>query len=102
MATREEIKEAIDTYTDDSCLYPDKSCEFCADGYCVSTEQAYKCLMKRFGEIGVVLKVDRELPKNPFGQTDDADSAWHQFVLSIQEDMLKWHNDSLESLIKEG
>ena len=62
MTKQEEIKEVIDAYTDDECLYPDKDCECRNRGYCVSTDDAYKCLMKRLDEIGLVLKVDRELP----------------------------------------
>ena len=62
---QEEIREAIDAYTDDDCLYPDKECEFCRGEYCVSDEDSYKCLMKRLDELGVVIKVDKPLPLPP-------------------------------------
>jgi len=62
MTKQEEIMETIDTFTDDICLYPDKDCEWRRRVYCVSGEDAYKCLMKRLDELGVVIKVERELP----------------------------------------
>ncbi|MBA7665095.1 hypothetical protein ES703_73161 [subsurface metagenome] len=58
MPKREEIREIIDTYTDDGCFYPTKNCKLCKGGYCISTDDAYKCLMKRLGEVGVVMKVE--------------------------------------------
>jgi hypothetical protein len=63
MNKQEEIREVIDTYTDDGCLFPDRSCNALGSGYCSSDEEAYKCLMQRLDKIGVVIKVDRELPK---------------------------------------
>ena len=53
---RAVIKEVINAYTDDVCLYPGKNCEFHKGRYCVEDEGAYKCLMKRLGEFGVVIK----------------------------------------------
>ena len=65
--TAEEIREVIDAYTDDVCLYQDSPCEFQGKSglevYCSSAEGSYMCLMKRLSEIGVVIKVDREFPK---------------------------------------
>ena len=61
MTKQEEIKEVIAAYANDECLYPDEYCEF-RHLYCVSEEDAYKCLMKRLDGIGVVIKTDRELP----------------------------------------
>ncbi len=55
--TREEIREIIDTYTDDGCLYFENDCGFRNDKYCVSDEASYQCLMKRLDELGVVIKV---------------------------------------------
>ena len=64
MTKQEEIREVIDAYTDDDCQYHDRPCEFRGSyGYCISTDDAYKCLMKRLDELGVVIKVDRELPE---------------------------------------
>lgn len=41
---REEIREVIDTYTDNSCLYPDEECESRGEnGYCVSTKGGIEC-----------------------------------------------------------
>jgi len=61
MGKQEEIRQLIDTYVDDVCLYPDTGCtsesvhrDF--PGYCDSTEGAYRCLLKRLGELGVVIK----------------------------------------------
>ncbi len=63
MTKQEEIRKVIDTYTDDACLYPESSCAFDRGGYCVSDDESYKCLMKRLDELGVVIQVERELPK---------------------------------------
>jgi len=69
MATREEIREAIDLYTDGKCLYPDKACVSFKGSDCLSDEEAYKCLMRRLGEIGVVIRVERESPLVEFTLT---------------------------------
>lgn len=61
MTKQEKIREVIDTYTDDGCLYPDKDCVLRQDRYCLSDEDAYKCLMRCLGELGVVIKVDRPI-----------------------------------------
>ena len=57
---QEEIREVIDAYTDDACLYPKKDCEHHCFGinseYCVHDDGSYKCLMERLGELGVVIK----------------------------------------------
>lgn len=71
MTKQEAIREVIDTYTDDVCLYPNMDCEWRGDAcssfeYCADGEGAYNCLMKRLGELGVVLKAERELPNNPY------------------------------------
>lgn len=55
MTKQQEIREVIDLYTDDECLYPDKDCKF-RDRWCIEGEDAYKCLMKRLGELGVVIQ----------------------------------------------
>ena len=64
MPTREEIKGVIDAYTDDVCLYRDNPCEHQGKAglevYCSSAECSYKCLMKRLGELGVVIRVGEE------------------------------------------
>ncbi len=66
MNKQEELREAIGLYTDDRCLYLSKGCVWCSkEGYCASGNDAYTCLMKRLTELGVVIKVDRELPENP-------------------------------------
>ena len=70
MTKQEEIKEVVDTYTDDTCLYPDVECKARGtDNYCRFPDDAYKCLMKRLDGLGVVIKVDRELPDN---------KVWHK------------------------
>lgn len=57
---REKIKEVIDAYTDDRCLYPDKDCESRGlYNYCRFSEEAYKCLMQRLDVLGVVIKADK-------------------------------------------
>lgn len=60
MAKQEEIREVIDLYTDDECLYPSRVCPSFKGNYCDSDDNAYKCLMKRLDELGVVLKVFHE------------------------------------------
>lgn len=59
---QKEIREAIDTYVDDGCLFPDRSCNALGSGYCSSYEEAYKCLMERLDKVGVVIKVEDWLP----------------------------------------
>lgn len=70
MNKREEIREIIDAYTDDACLYPDKNCEnhgkAKADPYCVSADGSYNCLMKRLSELGCAIIVEGELPPSPY------------------------------------
>lgn len=68
MSRQEEIRQLIDTYVGDVCLYPDTGCTSesghrCFPGYCDSTEGAYRCLLKRLGELGVVMTAERELPR---------------------------------------
>ncbi len=57
MCKREEIRKVIDTYTDDSCLFPDRSCNALGSGYCSSDTESYKCLMERLDKLGVVIQV---------------------------------------------
>ncbi|KKM24121.1 hypothetical protein LCGC14_1608270 [marine sediment metagenome] len=54
---QQEIREVIDHYTDDRCLFPDRVCNALGAGYCSSQEEAYKCLLQRLDSQGVVLKV---------------------------------------------
>ncbi len=57
MTKQEEMRGVIDAHTDDVCLYPNRDCEWRQGGWCVHDENAYKCLMKRLDELGVVIKV---------------------------------------------
>ncbi len=57
MNKREEIRKVIDTYTDDGCLFPDRSCNALCGGYCSSDTESYKCLMERLDKLGVVIQV---------------------------------------------
>jgi len=100
MTKREEIREAIGDYTDNECLYPDKDCKWRREpGYCGSTPNvaAYKCLMKHLDEIGVVIKVDRELPDTPY---------WKQHRRAVEREvtaeLLKAGYVAVETLIEEG
>ena len=54
---RKQIREVIDTYTDDGCLFPDRSCSALGSGYCSSSEESYKCLMQRLSDLGCVIKL---------------------------------------------
>ena len=63
MTKRGEIKKVIDAFSDDACLYPDEPCVYRTDKYCLSSKNAYKCLMKKLAELGVVIRIDRELPE---------------------------------------
>ncbi len=56
MSKQEEIREAIDTYADNGCLFPDRWCNAWGGNYCSSDIEDYKCLMENLTEIGVVLK----------------------------------------------
>jgi len=66
MSAREDIREVIDIYTDDGCLFPDRSCNALGGGYCSSDGEAYKCLIEKLSKMGVVIKVDKEFPRNPY------------------------------------
>ena len=99
MSRQEEIREVIDLYTDDCCLFPDRSCNALGSGYCSSGPEAYRCLMERLGNIGVVLKVERELPDN---------KLWHQVNRQFEaycagkNDMIGAGFVAVESLIEES
>ena len=60
MATREVIREVIDLYTDDGCLFPDKTCVWHSREYCTSDNDSYACLMQRLDKLGVVIKVENQ------------------------------------------
>lgn len=62
MSKQEEIRTAIDIYVDNRCLFLHRSCNALGSGYCSSKEEAYRCLMERLTNIGLVLKVEGELP----------------------------------------
>ena len=95
MTKQEEIWEVIDEYTNDECLYPEKACARCSkEGYCASGNDAFTCLMKRLGEIGVVLKVQRELPA--IGTSDNFGKTVAHLT---QIDMLKAGYCAVEELI---
>ena len=53
-------------------------------------------ILKALSKEGAVLKVERELPRNP-----ETSPLAQQICRNAYQDMLKWHNDSLEPLIKE-
>ncbi len=73
-ANRREVREILEKWRDDECLYPKKVCEWCSQ-YCVNEEEAYKCLYERLSSLGVVLADPKgELPENPYPegrQTED-------------------------------
>ncbi len=95
---QEEIREAIDLYVDDECTYLAKDCKWRAkEGYCVSDDDSYICLMERFTELGVVIKVDRELPNPPKSRTD-----WHSDFRSLDEDDLMLYRDGQGSMLNAG
>ena len=74
MTKQQEIREVIDTYADVACLYLNTDCKFRGKGYCSDDEGAYKCLMKRLDELGLVLKVDSAKPTILFGEEITIDS----------------------------
>ena len=105
-ATREEIREVIDAYTDDECLYQDNPCEFLGKvlggGYCNSAEGSYICLMKRLDELGVVIKIEGELPENPYEPPlDTTQEGWRDVVEARTKQMLNAGFKAVKSLIKE-
>ncbi len=64
MSRQQEIRKVINSYVDDDCLYPKAACVHRSHKmpeYCTDSDGAYKCLMKRLTELGVVIKV--ECPK---------------------------------------
>ena len=73
---QEEIREVIDKYTDDGCLYPEKACVRCSkEGYCASDNDSYTCLMKRLDELDVVIKVEAKMPQFQSRLTEEANWA---------------------------
>tara|TARA_R100001530_G_C4283513_1_gene146186 strand:+ start:230 stop:544 length:315 start_codon:yes stop_codon:yes gene_type:complete len=56
MVKQEEIRGVIDDLIEDVCLYPKKTCVSFKSNYCLDTDSAYKCLMKRLTELGVVIQ----------------------------------------------
>ncbi len=99
MNKREEIRKVIDTYTDDGCLFPDRSCNALCGGYCSSDTESYKCLMERLDKLGVVIQVDRELPK--FSKCWDEDGhIFHDAIVPVtREDMKEAGFAGFERLI---
>ncbi len=96
MTKQEEIRELIDLYTDDECLYPNKDCESRGlFNYCRLGNDAYKCLMKRLGEKGVVLKVAAPLPDISYH------SAYPENEEAYQQAILRAGYVATEPLIKE-
>ena len=79
MTKQEEIREVIDLYTNDACLYKSKDCESrCPPVYyfCNDEDSGYKCLMERLTEIGVVLKVA--------SVTQDLDCHYQPAIVSVE------------------
>ena len=73
---KEEIREVIDKYVDDDCLYPKATCVHRSHKmpeYCTDNDGAYKCLMERLTELDVVIKVKKILPYTIYmhGETPD-------------------------------
>ena len=98
---QEEMKQVILSHADDECLYPNRGCGFLKGSYCVSGEDAYECLMKRLTELGVVIKVEGELPKrlcDP-GLNDALQGIGYE---EAKRDMLKAGYVAVEPLIAEG
>ncbi|KKN23685.1 hypothetical protein LCGC14_0902440 [marine sediment metagenome] len=97
MTKQQEIREGIDEYVDDDCLYPKTGCVHMPSKdfeYCNDRDGAYKCLTKRLTEIGVVIKVDRELPLMPTDPTLGDCLIWR-----TQQDMVNAGYVAVESLI---
>lgn len=106
MTKQEEIREVIDLYTDDRCLYPSKECKChsgvggVGEGYCLSDDDSYTCLMKRFTELGLVIKVDRELPligrERAESSVTRTDCSGRQYTPTEWEDNVRYVIDGAE------
>lgn len=55
-------------------------------------------LLEKLNTEGLVFKVYRELPKALYYEEEHLDPKWVEEA--VKSDMLKWHNDSFESLVK--
>ena len=103
MTKQEEIKKAIDDYTDNRCLYPDRVCNAFGSGYCPSQDETYLCLIEKLTEKGIVIKVERELPGNAYGK-----GKYKSILLPMeafaegQSSLLKAGYVAVEPLIKEA
>lgn len=102
MTKQEKIRQGIATYLRNSdgilCLRPDE----CDDMDCCECQA--QGITRYLHSQGAVLKVERELPENPYiigvFEPDIDSCAKRQAAYNnAQQDMLKWHKDSLESLL---
>ncbi len=101
MSKQEEIREVIDDYTDDRCLYPDRSCESRSDvGYCSDGEGAYRCLMERLNSKGVMIKVERETMASICGYCEFLDHCKEEHP-ECNEFKLEAGYGAVESLIED-
>ena len=62
---KEGFRSILDRYADDDCLFPGKVCEFFRNSYCGNSDGAYKCLLQKLSELGIVRKVEGPLPLPP-------------------------------------
>ena len=100
LTIRDEIREVVDKYADYTCLYKDDDCESRGrNGWCVSTDASYRCLMKRLGELGVVLRVEKEL--HVIGLNGMISSVVHEIQYKERDRMLKAGYAAVEPLIDE-
>ena len=104
MSKTEEIREVLNAWRDDRCLYlsEDKPClqNALGNGYCSSDKVSYQCLTKRLSDLGVVIKVDRRPPHRVTEVTADTEAEKRGYN-QAEADMLEAGYVALESLIEE-
>lgn len=98
MATREEIREGVDTALISYARAVAEVAEKELMTHSMMRKEWGELLIKvkqDLSDLGVVIKVERELPQPAYHQN------WYGCYSLGQEAMLKWHNDSFEPLIEE-
>ena len=103
MTKQEEIREGIRPFFCKVCEPADRGClEY--NGQCSMVDEVVLELLKYLHSQGCRIEVERKLPVSPYSHPD-LDKVWkgaERIYNNAQQDMLKWHRDSLEPLIEEG
>ena len=101
MPTREEIREGIKLYAAGICIYQDGSYPCPIAGLGINSEMCLDCLVKKLDKLGIVIKVDRELPLVTEADVVEWSEAVKNGIKVCQHLMLKAGYTAWEPLIGE-